>query len=166
MGPKIKACIKNSGQWGVIGWPREPCCAILALLWGWGWHWTLTMETAASISLFTRLRASSVFGRHSGNKQSGVVGWQMSQTFPGRSPLLTDPGLPWLTAKWPVHLGRRACPWAHGSSSAALTSSVLPNQESLGRAAAAWSMGAGSASRTLLPVLLISGPLLGWGWRM
>ena len=31
------------------------------------------METAASISLFTRMRASSVFGRHSGNKQSGVA---------------------------------------------------------------------------------------------
>lgn len=42
--------------------------------WVGGWHWTLTVETAASISLFTRLRASSVFGRHSGDKAEWVEG--------------------------------------------------------------------------------------------
>lgn len=68
-----------------------------------------------------------MFGRHSGEKAEWVAGEQ--NFFSSEKPLLTDPGLPQLPAKWPAHLGRRVSSGPHGSSSAALNPSVLPSQD-------------------------------------
>lgn len=135
---------------------------------GWVWCWTLTVETAASIfipstsPLCTRQRASSVCCLHSGEKAEQVTGEQ--NFFPRESVWLTNPGCTQLPVKWPVHLGRKACPWVRGSSSAALTPSVLPSLESQGQAGAALSVAAGSSSHTRLSAPVTAGSLLMWAW--
>lgn len=92
-------------------------------------------------------------------------GWWVSiASLSGKSPLRTDPGLPQLPTKWPAHLGRRAYSGGHGSSSAALNPSVLPNQDSQGQTGAVHPMGVGRAFHTLLPAPVISGSPLGRGW--
>lgn len=134
--------IKNTGQWGVTGWPKELCGAIATQILGGGWSWALTVKTASFIfvpftSLFsTRPKTSSIFGLHSGEKAECVAGEQ--NFLPRDAPCRQIQ----LQAKWPAHLGKKVCPWAHGSSSAALTPSVFPSQESQSLVGPARSVGA------------------------
>lgn len=121
--------LENSGQWGGQGSHVVPSCPAPRWCEGIGHSlWRLQHSSFYQTSpFFTRSRTFWVFGRHSGEKAEWVAGEQ--NFFSSEKPLLTDPGLPQLPAKWSAHLGRRVSSGAHGSSSAALNPSVLPSQD-------------------------------------
>lgn len=80
-------------------WPREPCHAILAQLLG----WAVALDThCGDCGIYLLVyQVEGFLGVWSAFWRQGRVGGRhMSQTFPRRSPLLTDPGLRWLPANW------------------------------------------------------------------